>query len=73
MPIFEYKCPQCGFINEVLVKSSDTLAPACPQCGHKKTEKQFSSFTPVVKQTPSSRPAKCHSCPSAGSCPSFEK
>ncbi|MBC8378136.1 MAG: zinc ribbon domain-containing protein [Planctomycetes bacterium] len=70
MPIFEYKCPECGFVNEVLVKSADIKPPACPECGHKKTEKQFSAFSAVVKET--TPPAsKCQTCPSAGGCPNF--
>lgn len=70
MPIFEYKCPKCGFINEVLVKSSEAKAPACPECGEKKTQKQFSSFSAVVKE-PAAPASKCHTCPGAGGCPNF--
>lgn len=70
MPIFEYKCTQCGFVNEVLVPSASAKAPACPECGEKKTEKQFSSFAAVVKEPPAPA-SKCHSCPSAGGCPNF--
>ncbi|MHC4553199.1 MAG: FmdB family zinc ribbon protein [Planctomycetota bacterium] len=69
MPIFEYKCPSCGFVNEALVKSASSKAPACPQCGEKKCEKQFSTFAAVVKEP---APAtKCQACPSAGGCPNF--
>lgn len=69
MPIFEYKCTQCGFINEVLVSSASAKAPVCPACGQKKTEKQFSSFSAVVKEA--SAASKCQTCPSAGGCPNF--
>lgn len=69
MPIFEYKCTQCGFVNEALVKSASAKGPACPKCGEKKVEKQFSSFSAVVKEdTPATQ---CQSCPSAGACPNF--
>ncbi len=70
MPIFEYKCLECGFVNEVLVKSADSKAPACPQCGDKRCEKQFSSFAAVVKE-PVAPPSKCQTCPGAGGCPNF--
>jgi len=70
MPIFEYECPSCGFVNEALVSSADVKPPACPQCGHKKTVKKFSTFAAQVK-TPAAAPAKCHSCPNAGGCPNF--
>lgn len=70
MPIFEYKCSQCGFVNEVLVKSASAKGPACPECGEKKVEKQFSAFSAVVKE-PSAAASKCQACPSAGGCPNF--
>lgn len=70
MPIFEYECPSCGFINEALVSNADAKAPACPKCGHKKTAKKFSTFSAVVKA--SAAPAgKCGGCPNAGGCPNF--
>jgi len=31
MPIYEYRCGNCGERVEVLVRSDDT--PTCPQCG----------------------------------------
>ena len=68
MPIFEYECPQCGFVNEALVKNAAAKAPACPQCGHKKTVKKMSAFSAVVK-TPAAAPGKCQACPNAGGCP----
>lgn len=71
MPIFEYECPSCGFVNEALVKNADAKAPACPKCGHKKTNKKMSSFSAVVKAPAAGTPAKCHTCPNAGGCPSF--
>ncbi|MCI0499143.1 MAG: zinc ribbon domain-containing protein [Planctomycetales bacterium] len=71
MPIFEYKCPACGFINEVLVKSASSVPPVCPQCGQKKTEKQFSSFTAVVRE-PAHSASQCRRCPNAGGCPNFD-
>lgn len=69
MPIFEYKCTQCGFVNEMLVKSASAKPPACPKCGEKKTEKQFSTFSAVVKE--STPETNCQSCPGAGGCPNF--
>ncbi len=70
MPIFEYECPQCRFVNEALVKNAAVKAPACPQCGHKKTHKKMSGFSAVVK-TPAAAPTQCQACPNAGGCPSF--
>ncbi|MHC4258031.1 MAG: zinc ribbon domain-containing protein [Planctomycetota bacterium] len=82
MPIFEYRCSTCGFINEVLVQSASgfinevlvqsasSKGPACPECGEKKVEKQFSSFAAVVKE-PAAAASNCQGCPSAGGCPNF--
>lgn len=33
MPLYEYVCPRCGEKREVLARSADAAAPACPQCG----------------------------------------
>lgn len=71
MPIFEYACPSCGFVNEVLVKGAEGEAPVCPKCGHKKTEKRFSTFSAVVKNPAAGESSKCRCCPNSG-CPSFQ-
>ncbi len=33
MPIYEYRCPSCGFQKEHLQKMSDAPLTACPSCG----------------------------------------
>ncbi len=65
MPIFEYKCAGCGKVIEIFVKSSAERPKICPDCGGKEMEKQFSVFSPQVKQGNSKR---CMSC-SDGQCP----
>lgn len=35
MPIYEYKCHQCGEITEILQKFSDNPLTKCPACGGK--------------------------------------
>jgi putative FmdB family regulatory protein len=72
MPIFEYKCPQCGYINEVLVKSAESKPPACPECGYKKTEKQFSNFAAVVKENRATPPNHCQTCLNSSQCSNFK-
>ncbi len=42
MPIFEYKCEECGKRFEAIVFGSQT--PECPGCKSAKLEKQLSSF-----------------------------
>ena len=33
MPIYEFKCPECGERTEVIQKISDAPASQCPKCG----------------------------------------
>ena len=33
MPIYEYKCNDCGFEEEVLQRISDPVLTVCPKCG----------------------------------------
>ena len=32
MPLYDYKCPKCGNLIDV-IQSSTTEAPKCPKCG----------------------------------------
>lgn len=34
MPIYEYRCADCGFQKDVLQKVSDAPLSTCPSCGH---------------------------------------
>ncbi|MBD3219109.1 MAG: zinc ribbon domain-containing protein [candidate division Zixibacteria bacterium] len=42
MPLYEYKCNQCGHEFEELVYGDKK--PACPKCNSDKTEKKMSAF-----------------------------
>jgi len=45
MPIFEYKCEECGTRFEKLVRrSTGTEGLACPSCGQPHLSLQFSTF-----------------------------
>jgi putative FmdB family regulatory protein len=33
MPIYEYRCKECGFQKEYMQRMSDAPLTACPQCG----------------------------------------
>ena len=45
MPIYEYKCRQCGKLNSVFTRSVDApVNAACENCGSKKLEKALSKF-----------------------------
>jgi putative FmdB family regulatory protein len=44
MPIYEYKCTECGNSFEKLVSFSETeRVPACPSCKSKETRKKISA------------------------------
>ncbi|MBN1361799.1 MAG: zinc ribbon domain-containing protein [Sedimentisphaerales bacterium] len=65
MPIFEYKCQQCGHVMEVLQKSRRATKQTCAQCGGTQMKKLLSGFA-VAQASPST--AACDSCASAPSC-----
>jgi putative FmdB family regulatory protein len=67
MPIFEYKCSDCGKVTEFLEQADSKAARLCAGCGSKKLTKQFSTFSAHIKQPAVG--SKCHSCPSGASCP----
>ncbi|MBC7248870.1 MAG: zinc ribbon domain-containing protein [Anaerolineae bacterium] len=58
MPIYEYRCHNCGSRVEILVRPGDH-APSCPHCGSPLREKLLSA--PYVMSERSSRPAG-HTC-----------
>ncbi len=46
MPIYEYKCADCGGVFEVMVsRSRRRRHPPCDQCGGSSTERVMSSFS----------------------------
>jgi putative FmdB family regulatory protein len=48
MPIFEYKCQECGAKFEKLVLKPAADVVECPKCGTKRIEQQISSFISPV-------------------------
>ena len=44
MPIYEYRCNECGAEFEELVAASTEKNPPCPSCDSVNTEKKFSIF-----------------------------
>lgn len=43
MPIYEYRCPSCGFQKEHLQRMSDEPLSVCPSCGTAGYAKQLSA------------------------------
>ena len=45
MPLYRYRCPDCGHEFEELLSGADvTIAVACPSCGVSETERQLTTF-----------------------------
>ena len=65
MPIFEYKCNECGKKFESLSLDKNSPQVSCPHCKSQKVEKQFSSFASGSSKVAS----KGFTCPSGGCCP----
>ncbi|MCL1825241.1 MAG: zinc ribbon domain-containing protein [Betaproteobacteria bacterium] len=43
MPIYEYRCEQCGFQKDHLQKMSDALLTVCPSCNSDRYVRQLSA------------------------------
>lgn len=68
MPLFSYRCADCGVESELLVRGQEP--PACPKCGSTRLEKLLSAFAPVSGASGGDIPAGCAGCKEAGgSCP----
>lgn len=73
MPIYEYKCKDCGKISELLVLQKDE-AVSCKSCNSQNLEKLMSAHNTVgsVNQFISSNADRCcgspNSCGNPGSC-----
>jgi putative FmdB family regulatory protein len=45
MPLYEYRCAQCGEPVALRRSMSDETVPACPQCGAEKLVRRFSRIS----------------------------
>jgi putative FmdB family regulatory protein len=52
MPIFEYKCEDCGSKFEKLVRRPGAEDVLCPSCGKDHLEQQYSSFAAHANGAP---------------------
>ncbi|MFW6189474.1 MAG: FmdB family zinc ribbon protein [Planctomycetota bacterium] len=73
MPIFEYRCTDCGHVTEFL-ESAESGADesgadeehACEECGSGRTEKAFSAF--CARSAPEPPTGSCDTCCPGGTC-----
>jgi putative FmdB family regulatory protein len=67
MPIYEYRCQDCGTRFEKLVRQGTTAADLkCPSCGQKRLNQELSVFS---AHSGSSKGADGPMCPNGGCCP----
>jgi putative FmdB family regulatory protein len=43
MPIYDFKCTNCGFKDELMRKISESIQTACPECGKDTFAKMLSA------------------------------
>ena len=67
MPIYEFKCTECGNDFEELVRTNSQKI-ACPNCGSRKIDRKLSVIGAVVSK--SSPPCDREACPQGPYCPS---
>jgi putative FmdB family regulatory protein len=58
MPIFDYKCAECGKTSEFLVNSSFSQAIRCPECGNQNMKKLISAPY-IIKNNQSLKGSTC--------------
>ncbi|HEY0490060.1 MAG TPA: FmdB family zinc ribbon protein [Telluria sp.] len=51
MPIYAYRCDECGFAKDVLQKISDPVLTECPSCGKSAFKKQLTAAGFQLKGT----------------------
>ncbi len=67
MPIYEYRCEDCGSKFEKLVRrAAESADIECPSCGQKHLKQELSVF---AAHSGSSKSAAPPMCPSGGPCP----
>jgi len=62
MPLYEFKCPGCGTSFEEIVRSSDTEAVVCPDCGSENPERKMSTFATCSSGSASFNPSSSSGC-----------
>ncbi len=71
MPIFEYRCEDCGTKFEKLVRRSEDSV-VCPSCGQSHLKTEFSTFAAHSgsgsRKTESLPPCSNGMCPTPGLC-----
>ena len=74
MPIFEFRCLECGKIFEKLfiIGSREEVEIKCPECGSVSSERVISKTNYAMGQGGGKPKVTTKSCSSGNSCTSFE-
>jgi len=68
MPIYEYKCDDCGTKFEKLIRGGAQASELeCPSCGQKHLQQEFSVF--AAHANGRAKASEGPACPSGGMCP----
>jgi len=59
MPIYDYKCQECGRVSEIFLRSINSEDINCPHCGSKNLEKLISAPYMIKMNAPMSGTACC--------------
>ncbi len=66
MPIYEYRCSECGEKFEKLVRfGASTSEVECPKCGARKADKLISAFSARMSSTAAAPVSACAPASSA--------
>jgi putative FmdB family regulatory protein len=67
MPLYEYRCEECGLPFEKMVRFSEVdVQPVCPNCGCKDTRKQISTVAAFGSSDSGTGYSSSNSCGSSG-------
>ncbi|MBN1102055.1 MAG: zinc ribbon domain-containing protein [Deltaproteobacteria bacterium] len=74
MPIFEFRCMECGNVFEkILFRSDESVEMACPDCRSESLERVVSRTSHVMARGVGEQPRiTTRSCASGGSCMSLD-
>jgi putative FmdB family regulatory protein len=59
MPIYEYRCLECGRISEIFIHSLNSQNVQCPACGSYELDKLLSASYTVKTDASTSGPTCC--------------
>ena len=51
MPLYDYRCSDCGAVSEILVRGADGGSPRCSHCGGGSMERLLSSSYLIRTET----------------------